>query len=126
MQGKHSTWNSKHFVLFSRSFPIYHSLPSLALFNFNLSFLTITHTSDVFESKLTLGTFYSISLSFSHNFNDLLQKYLRYHNSYYKECIWVSSNEVDETGAYYTERSNSERKTPIQYINAYIWNLESW
>ena len=37
-----------------------------------------------------------------------------------------SSNEVDETGAYYTERSKSERKTPIQYINAYIWNLERW
>ena len=46
--------------------------------------------------------------------------------SYYKECIWISSNEVGETGAYYTERSKSERKTPIQYINAYIWNLERW
>ena len=44
--------------------------------------------------------------------------------SYKKECIWVSSNEVDKTGAYYTEWSKSERKTPIQYINAYIWNLE--
>ena len=33
--------------------------------------------------------------------------------SHYKECIWVSSNEVDETGAYYTEWSKSERKTPI-------------
>ena len=43
-----------------------------------------------------------------------------------KECIWVSSNEVDETGADYTEWSKSERKTPIQYINAYIWNLERW
>ena len=31
---------------------------------------------------------------------------------------------MDETGAYYTEWSKSERKTPIQYINAYIWNLE--
>ena len=41
-----------------------------------------------------------------------------------KECIWVSSNEVDETGAYYTEWSKSERETPIQYINAYICNLE--
>ena len=36
------------------------------------------------------------------------------------------SNEVDETGAYYTERSKLERKMPIQYINAYIWNLERW
>ena len=25
-----------------------------------------------------------------------------------------------------TEWSKSERKTPIQYINAYIWNLERW
>ena len=32
--------------------------------------------------------------------------------------------EVDETGAYYTEWSKPERKTPIQYTNAYIWNLE--
>ena len=46
--------------------------------------------------------------------------------SYKKEHIWVSSNEVDETGAYYTEWSKSERKTPIQYINACIWNLERW
>ena len=31
---------------------------------------------------------------------------------------------MDETGAYYTELSKPERKTPIQYTNAYIWNLE--
>ena len=43
-----------------------------------------------------------------------------------KEYIWISSNEVDETGAYYTEWSKPERKTPIQYTNAYIWNLERW
>ena len=41
-----------------------------------------------------------------------------------KRCIWISSNEVDETGAYYTEWGKSERETPIQYINAYIWNLK--
>ena len=53
---------------------------------------------------------------------------VRIHNgilfSYKKECIWVSSNEVDETGAYYTEWSKLERKTPIPYINAYTRNLE--
>ena len=43
-----------------------------------------------------------------------------------KLYIWISSNEVDETGAYYTEWSKPERKTPIQYTNAYIWNLERW
>ena len=44
--------------------------------------------------------------------------------SYKKEHIWVSSSEVDEPGAYYTEWSKSERETQILYINAYIWNLE--
>ena len=37
-----------------------------------------------------------------------------------------SSSEVDETGADYTEWSKPERKTPIQYTNTYIWNLERW
>ena len=46
--------------------------------------------------------------------------------SHQKEYIWISSNEVDETGAYYTEWSKPERNTPIQYTNAYIWNLERW
>ena len=40
------------------------------------------------------------------------------------EHIWVSSNEVDETGAYYTEQSTSEREISILYINTYVWNLE--
>ena len=44
--------------------------------------------------------------------------------SYKKECIWVSSNEVDETGACYTEWSKPEREALMQYINAYIWTLE--
>ena len=46
--------------------------------------------------------------------------------SYKKERIWVSSNEVYETGAYYTEWSKPERETLIKYINAHIWNLEIW
>ena len=33
-----------------------------------------------------------------------------------KEHIWVSSNEVDETVAYYTEWSKSERETQILYM----------
>ena len=41
--------------------------------------------------------------------------------SYIKEHIWVSSNEVDEPGAYYTEWSKSERERQILYTNAYIW-----
>ena len=32
--------------------------------------------------------------------------------SYKKECVWVSSNEVDEPRAYYTEWGKSERETP--------------
>ena len=30
--------------------------------------------------------------------------------SYLKECIWISSNEVNEIRAYYTEWSKSEKK----------------
>ena len=49
---------------------------------------------------------------------------LQIHNeillNYKKEFIWLSSNEVDETGAYYTEWSKPERETQILYINAYI------
>ena len=43
-----------------------------------------------------------------------------------KKYIWISSNEVDETGANYTDWSKPERKTPIQYTDTYIWNLERW
>ena len=46
--------------------------------------------------------------------------------SYKKECIWVSSNEVDEPGAYYTEWSKPEREIQILYINTYIYNVERW
>ena len=46
--------------------------------------------------------------------------------SQWKEYIWISSNEVDETLADYKEWSKPERKPPIQYTNAYIWNLERW
>ena len=43
--------------------------------------------------------------------------------SYKIEHIWVSSNEVDENGAYYTEWSKSEREIPIQYINTNIYGI---
>ena len=46
--------------------------------------------------------------------------------SHKKEYIWVSSNEVGEPRAYYTEWSQSEREKHILYINAYRWNLEKW
>jgi len=40
-----------------------------------------------------------------------------------KECIWVSSNEVDEPRAYYTEQNKPESKRQM-YTNTYMWNLE--
>ena len=43
-----------------------------------------------------------------------------------EECIWLISNKVDESRAYYTEYSKSEREKQILYIKAYIWNLERW
>ena len=41
-----------------------------------------------------------------------------------KEGTWVSSSEVDEPRACYTEWSKSEREKQIQYINGYLCNLE--
>ena len=46
--------------------------------------------------------------------------------SHKKECIWVSSNEVEEPRAYYTQWSKSEREILILYTDAYIWNLKRW
>ena len=43
---------------------------------------------------------------------------------HYKEYIWIGSNEVDETGAYYTEWSKPERKTSIQYAAAAAKSLQ--
>ena len=43
-----------------------------------------------------------------------------------KEWIWVSSGEVDEPRACYTEWSKSEREKQVSYINTFIWNLEKW
>ena len=40
------------------------------------------------------------------------------------ERIWVSSSEVAEPRACYTEGSQSEREKPTKYINAYFQNLE--
>ena len=40
--------------------------------------------------------------------------------SHKKEHIWVSSNEMDEPRAYYTEWSKSEREKEISYIYAYL------
>ena len=42
-----------------------------------------------------------------------------------KEYIWLSSNEVDEPRAYYTEWSKSERKINIIHWRIYM-NLEKW
>ena len=33
---------------------------------------------------------------------------------------------MDKIRAYYTEWIRSERKTPVQYTNAYMWNLEGF
>ena len=43
--------------------------------------------------------------------------------SYKMEHIWVSSNEVHEPRAYYTEWSKLERERQIQDINAYIYGI---
>ena len=46
--------------------------------------------------------------------------------SHKNECIWVSSDEVDEPRTYYTDWSKSEREREISYSNTYTQNLEKW
>ena len=41
---------------------------------------------------------------------------MEYYSAIKKKYIWISSNEVDETGAYYTEWSKPDGKTPIQWV----------
>ena len=82
------------------------------------------HCSTVYNSQDMAATWMSISRwmdkkAVVHIHNGVLL-------SHKKEFIWISFNEVDETGADYTEWSKPERKTPIQYTNTYIWNLERW
>ena len=85
-------------------------------------------------TPIFITTLFTIARTWNQSRSPLVDEWIRklwyiYIMEYYstiKECIWVSSNEVDETGTYYTEWSKLERKTPIQYINAYIWNLERW
>ena len=51
---------------------------------------------------------------------------MEYYSAIKKNAFESSSDEVEETGAYYTEWNKLERKTPMQYTNAYTWNLEIW
>ena len=46
--------------------------------------------------------------------------------SHKKKCIWICSNEVDETRAHYTEWRKSEREIEILYIDTHMWNLKRW
>ena len=51
---------------------------------------------------------------------------MEYYSAIKNVCIWVSSKEVDELRACYTEWSKSEKEKQISYIKAHIWNLERW
>ena len=52
---------------------------------------------------------------------------IEYHTALKRNASeWVSSNEVDEPRANYTEWSKSEREKQLSYINAYLQNLERW
>ena len=82
------------------------------------------HCSTAYNSQDTEAT----SMSFGRRMDE--DGVVHIHNgvllSHKKEHIWVSSNKVDETGAYYTEWSKLERERQILYINTSMWNLERW
>ena len=52
---------------------------------------------------------------------------MQYYSAIEREYIWVSSNEVDEPRAYYTESEReSQKEKKISQSNSYVWNLERW
>ena len=85
----------------------------------------VTICSDFGAQKIKSDTVSTVSLSISHEvmWPDAMILYPAILPSQ-KECIWVSSNEVDESRACYTELSKSQREKHILYANAYIWTLE--
>ena len=48
---------------------------------------------------------------------------MEYYSAVKKECIWVSSSEVDESRAYYIEWSKSEKQIIYLYIYIYIYGI---
>ena len=46
--------------------------------------------------------------------------------SHKKDFTWISSKEVDDPRAFYTEWSKSEREKPTSYVITHAWNLEGW
>ena len=43
-----------------------------------------------------------------------------------KRCLFLEKKAMTNLHSILKSRSKPERKTPIQYTNAYIWNLERW
>ena len=97
-----------------------HPMLSPSPLAFNLSQILIFFNESSFIIRWPKYWSFNLSISPSNEYSEFISFRIDWFG------IWVNSNEVDETGAYYTEWSKSERKTPIQYINAYIWNLERW
>ena len=51
---------------------------------------------------------------------------MEYYWAIKKEWNWVICRDVDGPRDCYIEWNKSEREKPILYVNAYIWNLETW
>ena len=71
---------------------------------------TVDNSQDMEATQMSIGRWMD-KKDVVHIHNGILLSYL-------KEYIWISSNEVAETRAYYTEWGKSERKTPLQYTAA--------
>ena len=80
------------------------------------------HCSTIYNSQNTEETYTSIDRWMDKE--DVVRTYSGIVLSHKKEQIRVSSNEVDEPRACYTEWSKSEREKQILYINMYKWSLE--
>ena len=69
---------------------------------------------------------FSFSISPSNEYSALISFRMDWLNFLAVQGTLKSLLQHHSSKAYYTEWSKPERKTPIQYTNAYIWNLERW
>ena len=77
------------------------------------------------KKEVKLSLFADDMILYRENPKDSTRKLLELINDYSKVAGY-KINTQKSLAFLYTNNEKTERETPIQYTNAYIWNLERW